>query len=175
MLPDYYKILDIGSDASDMEIKKAYRQKAKEFHPSNNKSNDALQKFIEINEAYEILIHHNTRELYEEDFHSWHNPEEYPIYKYWVDAAHSRAQEHAKLSFSDFVKTKFYRSTRTSSYSIFLVGMILGIIISLSPYAFMVAFDNKFIGVASLFIALPAGIFMIIQALAGFQSLKKFH
>jgi hypothetical protein len=53
--------------------------------------------------------------------------------------------------------------------------MILGSIVSISPYAFMVLFDNKLIGVASVFVALPAGIYMIIQSLAGFQSLKKFH
>lgn len=175
MLPDYYKILEVGSDASDMEIKQAYRKKAKELHPSVNKAPDALQQFILINEAYEILIHHNTRELYEEDFQSWHNPEEYPIYKYWIDASHSRALEHAKLSLEEFTKTKFYKSTRTSSYSIFLIGLILGVIVALSPYALMVIFENKFIGVASLFVALPAGIFMVVQALAGFQSLKKFH
>ncbi|MFN6389634.1 MAG: DnaJ domain-containing protein [Bacteroidota bacterium] len=175
MLTDYYKVLDIGNDASDLEIKKAYRQKSKQFHPAVYKEPDALYKFIEINEAYEILIHHNTRELYEEDFKTWHNPEEYPIYKYWIDAARSRANEHAKLTLDDFLKTKFYRSTHTGSYSVFMAGMILGSIVSISPYAFMVLFDNKLIGVASVFVALPAGIYMIIQSLAGFQSLKKFH
>jgi curved DNA-binding protein CbpA len=34
MLPDYFKILEIPEDASEMEIKRAYRQKAKELHPT---------------------------------------------------------------------------------------------------------------------------------------------
>lgn len=175
MLPDYYKILDIGNDASDMEIKKAYRRKARETHPAVNKSHDAIDQFILVNEAYEILIHHNTRELYEEDFQSWHNPEEYPLYKYWIDAARSRAREHAKLTWEEFTSTKFYKNTRTWSYVVFLSGIILGILVAVSPYLIMVMLENKIFGVAAIFIALPAGGFMIVQALAGFQSLKKFH
>src|SRR5687768_7535209 len=123
MLPDYYKILEVGNDASDMEIKRAYRQKVREMHPSVNNAPDAMDKFVLINEAYEILIHHNTRELYEEDFQSWHNPEEYPIYKFWVDAARSRAREHAKLTWDEFAGTKFYKNTRTLNYVIFVCGI----------------------------------------------------
>ncbi|MFN5843778.1 MAG: DnaJ domain-containing protein, partial [Bacteroidota bacterium] len=41
MLTDYYKVLDIGNDASDLEIKKAYRQKSKQFHPAVYKEPDA--------------------------------------------------------------------------------------------------------------------------------------
>lgn len=175
MLPDYYKILDIGNDASDMEIKRAYRRKAHELHPAKNPSPEAVEKFASINEAYEILIHHNTRELYEEDFQSWHNPEEYPIYKYWVDAARSRAREHAKLDWNGFTNTKFYKSTRSLNYSIFVAGLVLGVLVAVSPYLIMAMSDNKFLGVIAIFIALPIGGFMIVQALAGFQSLKKFH
>ncbi len=175
MLPDYYKILNIGSDASDMEIKKAFRSKVKVEHPSLNKNPDALNKFTELNEAYEILIHHDTRELYEEDFQSWHNPEEYPIYKYWIEAAHARAIEHAKLPYHEYQKTVFYKSTKTTSYSIFMIGLIFGLLTAIAPYILIVLFDYKFFGVASIFIALPVGTFMLVQALAGFQSLKKFH
>jgi hypothetical protein len=175
MLPDYYKTLDVDNDASDMEIKKAYRKKVREMHPATNASPDAMDKFILVNEAYEILIHHNTRELYEEDFQSWHNPEEYPIYKYWVDAARSRAREHAKLNWKEFADTKFYKSTRSLNYSIFVIGMIFGVLVAISPYFIMAMSEKKFIGVIAIFIALPIGGFMIVQALAGFQSLKKFH
>jgi hypothetical protein len=128
-----------------------------------------------VNEAYEILIHHNTRELYEEDFQSWHNPEEYPIYKYWVDAARSRAREHAKLGWDEFAATKFYKGTRTVNYVVFVAGIVLGALLAVSPYLLMVVSDNKFLGVAAIFIALPIGGFMIVQALAGLQAMKKFH
>jgi len=177
MLPDYYRILEIGNDASDNEIKKAFHRKVLEFHPSVNKAHNALDSYREVNEAYEILIHHNTRELYEEDFKSWHNPEEYPLYKYWIDAARSRADEHAKLSIDELKKTKFYKSTRTWNSTVFFIGLILGVVTSIAPYIIMAFTDSqyKFIGVATIFLALPAGIFMIVQSLAGFQSMKKFH
>jgi hypothetical protein len=175
MLPDYYKVLDVGNDASDMDIKKSYRQKARETHPMVSSSPDAMEKFVLVNEAYEILIHHNTRELYEEDFQSWHNPEEYPIYKYWIDAARSRAREHAKLSWDEFSSTKFYKSTRTVNYVVFLLGIVIGTFLAVSPYLLMVMSEKKYIGVIAIFVALPIGGFMIVQALTGLQAMKKFH
>ncbi|GAH21653.1 unnamed protein product [marine sediment metagenome] len=55
---DYYNILEIKKDASEEEIKLAYRRLAKKFHPDLNKTDPkAKEKFIELHEAYD-LIHH---------------------------------------------------------------------------------------------------------------------
>jgi molecular chaperone DnaJ len=51
----YYEILGVAKDASDAEIKKAYRAKAKEFHPDKSKAEDAEAKFKEVGEAYAAL------------------------------------------------------------------------------------------------------------------------
>ena len=48
---DYYEILGVGKNATDEEIKKAFRKLALEFHPDRNKSKGAEDKFKEINEA----------------------------------------------------------------------------------------------------------------------------
>lgn len=54
---DYYKILGIGKDASDHEIKKAYRKLAIVYHPDKNQNSESSdEKFKEIGEAYETLI-----------------------------------------------------------------------------------------------------------------------
>ena len=53
---DYYKILNVSRNASDEEIKKSYRIKAKEFHPDLNPNNkEAEDKFKEVQEAYDVL------------------------------------------------------------------------------------------------------------------------
>ena len=55
-MKNYYKILGINDGASDEEVKKAFRDLAKKFHPDVNKDPGAENKFKEINEAYDIII-----------------------------------------------------------------------------------------------------------------------
>lgn len=62
---DYYEVLGVDKNASDDEIKKAYRKLAKEYHPDRNKSPDAETKFKEISEAYEILSDSQKRAQYD--------------------------------------------------------------------------------------------------------------
>lgn len=64
-MKNYYEILGLNQDASEQEIKKAFRRLAKEWHPDVNKSPDAHDRFIEISEAYELLINCETRQKYD--------------------------------------------------------------------------------------------------------------
>ena len=61
-----YDILEIPKDATDKDIKDAYRQLAKTWHPDKNKSPNAEEKFKEINKAYNILIDPKTRQMYDQ-------------------------------------------------------------------------------------------------------------
>lgn len=62
---DYYKLLDVDRDASDRDLKKAYRRLSKKYHPDKNPDDEAAaQKFVEISEAYEVLSDENLRRVY---------------------------------------------------------------------------------------------------------------
>lgn len=69
---DYYEILGIDRNASEEEIKRAYRQLAKKYHPDMNKSNpkEAEERFKELSEAYEVLIDRDKRATYDRFGHS---------------------------------------------------------------------------------------------------------
>ncbi len=174
MFRDYCKVLGIEHDASDMEIKRAFRKKSKETHPEFNSASDSEQQFITVNEAYDILIHQKTRELFEEDLNTYHNPETYPPFKHWIIVARERATVHARLPYKDFIRTKFFQSTHASPYILFVAEFVASIILIIIPYFLMIGEENRVLGVFSLFLALPAGIFMLVQALAGFSATKKF-
>jgi len=65
MAKDYYATLGISKNASQEEIKKAYKTLAKKYHPDINKSKDAEAKFKEINEAYSVLGNEKSRGQYD--------------------------------------------------------------------------------------------------------------
>ena len=68
---EYYKILDLPSDSSVEDIKKAYRKKARLFHPDINHAPDAKDLFITATEAYEFLLAYHEKIKYDEQaYHS---------------------------------------------------------------------------------------------------------
>ncbi|CAK7201009.1 DnaJ-related protein scj1 [Sporothrix eucalyptigena] len=67
---DYYKVLGLKRDANDREIKSAYRQLSKKFHPDKNPGDaTAKDKFVEVSEAYEALSDPKTRKIYDQYGH----------------------------------------------------------------------------------------------------------
>ncbi|MCD4822087.1 MAG: molecular chaperone DnaJ [Methanococcoides sp.] len=67
---DYYEILGVSKDASDTELKKAYRKLAMKFHPDKNKEADAEEKFKEISEAYAVLSDAEKKAQYDRFGHA---------------------------------------------------------------------------------------------------------
>ena len=62
---DYYDILSVDRNATDEEIKKAFRKLAFQYHPDHNHGDGATDKFKEINEAYEVLSDTDKRAAYD--------------------------------------------------------------------------------------------------------------
>lgn len=116
MIGDYFLILGVDKNTSLADIKKAYRRKAKLYHPDINQSPDAQEKFISINEAYEYLHNLKTGSVYSQKNHSYVKPEgRQTTYQDWQEnerqKARQRARKHAEMHYDAFTKTSFYKTT----------------------------------------------------------------
>jgi molecular chaperone DnaJ len=67
---DYYEVLGVGRNSSGEDIRRAYRQLAKQFHPDINKEDGASERFKEINEAYAVLSDVERRSAYDRFGHA---------------------------------------------------------------------------------------------------------
>ncbi|KAI8394313.1 DnaJ domain-containing protein [Radiomyces spectabilis] len=80
---DYYEVLEITAEATETDIKKAYRKLALKYHPDKNPSPEAAEKFKQISHAYEILSDPQKRHIYDtqgsastanDDYYGYHDP-----------------------------------------------------------------------------------------------------
>lgn len=71
---DFYEVLGVSKNASQAELKKAYRQLALKYHPDRNKASDAADKFKEISEAYEVLSNPEKKKTYDQFGHAAFDP-----------------------------------------------------------------------------------------------------
>ena len=65
MSDDYYSVLGVDRDATPEEVKRAYRQMARKYHPDVSTEPDAEEKFKEVNAAYEVLSDPEKRAMYD--------------------------------------------------------------------------------------------------------------
>jgi hypothetical protein len=126
ILTDYYEILGLPVNSSLEEIKKAYRKKARLYHPDINPESDAKDHFISATEAYEFLIaYHESilteEQAYQQAMEDWR--------KYRQDRSRKRATAYARTSYENFKRTKLYKTTRifdgTTIFFSFTVSIIV--------------------------------------------------
>ncbi len=108
---DYYKILNVAKDASQEEIKRAYRKLARKFHPDVNKDPKAEVKFKEINEANEVLGDVEKRKDYDSFGNNWQAGQDFKPPPEWNTRQQrgggSRSQNASAEHFSDFFESLF--------------------------------------------------------------------
>ena len=66
-MSEHYAALGLKSDATLADIKKAFRQKASQFHPDRNTADDAAARFREVQEAYDVLSDDTKRKAYDDN------------------------------------------------------------------------------------------------------------
>jgi curved DNA-binding protein len=132
---DYYKVLGLSKDASEKDIKKAYRSLARKYHPDVNPGdNEAEKKFKEINEANEVLSDPEKRKKYDKYGKDWKHADEFEKAGYSGAGAGGGRRRSASSGawsdmsgagtddFSDFFNSMFGggfgggRSTRSTSF-----------------------------------------------------------
>ena len=66
-MSEHYAALGLKSDATLADIKRAFRQKASQFHPDRNSAEDAPARFREVQEAYDVLSDDDKRKAYDDN------------------------------------------------------------------------------------------------------------
>ncbi len=123
---EYYEILGLAVNCSLADIKKAYREKARLYHPDINHSPEAKEKFIKATEAYDFLTT-NFGKKPADDEETIRIMEEWR--KYRQDRSRQRAQYYARKSYMNFRNSKYYRTTRILNGSSIIFNFAISIMV----------------------------------------------
>lgn len=121
---DYYKVLGINKNATEKEIKSAYRKQARKYHPDVNPNDaEAKKKFQQINEANEVLSDPEKRKKYDQYGKDWKHSEEFEKARQQQRAQRPSGEEafaggFSGGDFSDFFESMFGGRERTGRSSI---------------------------------------------------------
>lgn len=141
-MKSYYAILGISRTATLSEIKTAYRKLAMQYHPDVNRESNAHEKFIEINEAYEILCDASKRAVYDELYDAayakknnsastgTYNSSQKAKYEQWQQDANRKAEEYSSMTLNDFKfkvldkLVKIYDAAISTLRLLFIIGFV---------------------------------------------------
>jgi len=142
---DYFEILGLHTGSTVDEIKKAYRKKARLYHPDINHAPEAKEIFISITEAYEFLIANfdnlkSDDEVYRQAMEDWR--------KYRQDRSRRRANIYARASYVSFKNSQFYKTTRILDGTTIVISFIIAIIVLVySVYGYIYRLSHPIPGI----------------------------
>ena len=177
MLQEYYNLLNLNPGASADEIKRAYRLKAKLYHPDANKAPEAHFQFIRIKEAFDILLKVKHLEYYKR----YQRPRFYhPRDPYFQSAHHYYANHHTtthtkhspddKTDMNDFMNRKVGRTIYLFIHVLFI---LTGLLIFTGPlFTFMTrGFDpygSLFDSLFAMVVVMAFGVIMMYKISSSF-------
>ncbi len=109
---DYYRIMEVERDASQDEIKRAYRKLARKYHPDVSKATDAEDRFKELGEAYAVLKDLEKRAAYDQLGHDWKAGQEFRAPPDWNGGfafSGNGADDAGATAFSEFFESLYGR------------------------------------------------------------------
>jgi curved DNA-binding protein len=110
---DYYNIMGLSRDATQDEIKRAYRKLARKYHPDVSKESNAESKFKELGEAYEVLKDPEKRAAYNQLGENWKAGQDFKPPPNWDEGFEFKGggfTNDSSSSFSDFFEYLFSQS-----------------------------------------------------------------
>lgn len=116
---DYYEIMGVNRDATQDEIKRAYRKLARKYHPDVSKEVDAEARFKEVGEAYEVLKDPEKRAAYDQIGANWKAGQEFRPPPDWDQGFEFRGGDFTGADaeqFSDFFESLFGRGGSTRGF-----------------------------------------------------------
>jgi curved DNA-binding protein len=119
---DYYKIMGVARDATEAQIKTAYRKLARKYHPDVSKEKDAEARFKDLGEAYEVLKNPEKRAAYDQLGQGPRPGEEFRPPPDWGSGFEFSGAGDNDAAYSDFFESLFGRQGRARSRGPFHSG-----------------------------------------------------
>jgi hypothetical protein len=144
LISEYYETLDLPLNSSLEQIKKAYRKKARLYHPDINHLPEAKEMFIKVTEAYDFLMaNHEKGKLDDQEY--FRIVEEWR--KYRQDRSRQRAQYYARSSFVRFKNSKYYRSTKILNASSVIFSFAIAVtVLVFTIFGYILRLENPIPG-----------------------------
>jgi curved DNA-binding protein len=104
---DYYKVMGVARDATEAQIKQAYRKLARKYHPDVSKEKDAEARFKEVGEAYEVLKSPEKRAAYDQLGQNYRPGEDFRPPPNWDSGFEFSGAGPGNSAYSDFFDSLF--------------------------------------------------------------------
>jgi len=174
---NYYDLLEIPKNATVQQIRKAYRTKAKQYHPDLNMQSNSHMHFLILRQAYETLIDANKRHVY--DIAMISNSEHLLTYAQWKEIERRKIEEQEVATHELFLKRRaqfqqsnYFKLTKVLLYFASFVSYLFGISILAVCLWLMWTYHLMFFFIFLPFICLA--IFLLVATPKWLREAKKY-